>query len=54
MEILYAWERGKYIVIANASGEPLSPWLLYHSHAKATSLAEAVELVNARVLARRR
>ena len=53
MEVLFAWQIGKYVVIANVSGAPLSPWLLYHSHAQATSLADAVELVNARVLARR-
>ena len=52
MEVLFAWQIGKYVVIANVSGAPLSPWLLYHSHAQATSLADAVELVNARVLAR--
>jgi hypothetical protein len=53
MEVLFAWQIGKYVVIANVSGAPLSPWLLYHSHAQATSLADAVELVNARVLAGR-
>jgi nucleoside 2-deoxyribosyltransferase len=53
MEVLFAWQIGKYVVIANVSGAPLSPWLLYHSHAQAASLADAVELVNARVLARR-
>jgi nucleoside 2-deoxyribosyltransferase len=52
IEVLFAWQIGKYVVIANVSGAPLSPWLLYHSHAQATSLADAVELVNARVLAR--
>jgi hypothetical protein len=51
MEVLFAWTIGKYVVIANVSGAPLSPWLLYHSHAQTTSLADAVELVNARVLA---
>jgi hypothetical protein len=53
MEVLFAWQIGKYVVIANLSGAPLSPWSLYHSHAQTTSLADAVELVNARVLARR-
>jgi hypothetical protein len=54
MEVLFAWQIGKYVVIANVSGAPLSPWFLYHSHAQAESLADAVELINAFVLARRR
>jgi hypothetical protein len=54
MKVLFAWQIGKYVVIANVSGAPLSPRLLYHSHAQVTSLADAVELVNARVFARRR
>jgi len=53
MEVLFAWQIGKYVGIANVSGAPLSPWLLYHSHAQAASLADAVDLVNARILARR-
>lgn len=32
MEILYAWERHKWIFIVAAPGTPLSPWLRYHSH----------------------
>ena len=53
MEVLFAWQISKYVVIANVSSAPLSPWLLYHSHTQDTSIAGAVELVNARVLARR-
>jgi nucleoside 2-deoxyribosyltransferase len=31
MEILYAWERGKKIVIVSEAEAVLSPWLIYHS-----------------------
>lgn len=40
MEILYAWERGKHVVVF--SQNDLSPWLLYHSHKICGSLEEAV------------
>ena len=30
MEILYAWERQKPVVLVCKAGENLSPWLLYH------------------------
>lgn len=33
MEVLYAWERGKKIVVVALPGAKLSPWLKYHSHA---------------------
>jgi nucleoside 2-deoxyribosyltransferase len=32
MEILYAWERKKYIVLIVPEGAPISPWLIYHSN----------------------
>lgn len=32
MEILYAWERGKLIVVVAKAGERISPWLRYHAH----------------------
>ena len=32
MEILYAWERGKNIVLVCSATTMLSPWLLYHCH----------------------
>lgn len=38
MEVLYAWERGKRVVVIDRSGWPLSPWLVYHAHAVTTSL----------------
>jgi nucleoside 2-deoxyribosyltransferase len=41
MEILYAWERGKLIVVVHREGAVLSPWLVYHSHHRFTSFGAA-------------
>jgi hypothetical protein len=41
MEILYAWERGKLIVVVHKEGAVLSPWLVYHSHRLFTSFDAA-------------
>ena len=45
MEILYAWERKKHIVIVSESAEN-SPWLIYHADKICNSLNEAVEHIN--------
>ncbi len=46
MEVLYAWERGKIVVVVSKYGrEGLSPWLLYHSHAISTSFEGAVHWI---------
>lgn len=46
MEVLYAWERGKLVVVVSKNGKQgLSPWLLYHSHAVCTSFEQAVNYV---------
>jgi len=42
MEVLYAWERGKPVIIIDRSGKPLSPWLAYHSVAVCANADEAV------------
>ena len=42
MEILYAWERKKHIIVISENFE-LSPWLLYHSNKMCRSLEEAIE-----------
>lgn len=43
MEVLYAWERGKLVVVVAKNGKAgLSPWLLYHSHAVFQSFDEAL------------
>jgi hypothetical protein len=46
MEVLYAWERGKTVVVVSKWGkEGLSPWLLYHSHAVCRSFDAAVNWI---------
>lgn len=42
MEILYAWERGKRIVVVVPNGGRVSPWLTYHSLGVFDDLASAV------------
>jgi nucleoside 2-deoxyribosyltransferase len=42
MEVFYAHRAGKRVVVIDKSGEPLSPWLVYHSHAIVASVREAV------------
>lgn len=44
MEILYAWERKKLIVLLCGWKETLSPWLLYHSTFVVHTLKDAVGL----------
>jgi nucleoside 2-deoxyribosyltransferase len=41
MEVLYAYERRKPVVVVNVSGKPISPWLAYHATIT-TSLATGV------------
>ena len=45
MEILYAWERRKKILIISGSDE-LSPWLIYHSHKIFRSLEDVIYYVS--------
>jgi hypothetical protein len=45
MEIIWAWERGKMIVVVHKAGAVLSPWLAYHSHARFTSFDEAIAYI---------
>lgn len=46
MEVLYAWQAGKHVVIVDVSGKPLSPWLVYHSHVVVSSLEKAIRHLN--------
>jgi nucleoside 2-deoxyribosyltransferase len=50
MEILYAWERGKLVVLVASSGQELSPWLLYHHHKLFFTLEDAASHINAQIL----
>jgi nucleoside 2-deoxyribosyltransferase len=42
MEVIFAFERGKPIVVVAAQGTRISPWLRYHSHHITSSYALAV------------
>jgi len=44
MEIIWAWQGGKRIVLVDKSDKPLSPWLRYHAHHTTTSLDEACDI----------
>jgi hypothetical protein len=46
MEILYAWERGKAVILVTSPGTVLSPWLLYHKHKLFFSLEDAAAYIN--------
>lgn len=43
MEIIYAWEMGKYIVAVVPEGEKISPWLQYHTHYIASTFDDAID-----------
>lgn len=42
MEILYAWEHGKFILTVGCTGKPLSPWIVYHSSHVVNTLEDAI------------
>ena len=46
MEILYAFDRGKYILLINRSKKRLSPWLTYHASNIVKTLKEAIEVID--------
>jgi nucleoside 2-deoxyribosyltransferase len=46
MEVLFAHQLGKLIVLVDRSGRPLSPWLIYHSNRTFPTLAEATAFIN--------
>jgi hypothetical protein len=48
MEILYAWERGKYVVVVVPPGISISPWLTYHSHLITESWDDAIVFIKSR------
>jgi nucleoside 2-deoxyribosyltransferase len=49
MEILYAWERNKFVILVHTTGQPLSPWLLYHKHSQFDTLEAAAAYINDRL-----
>lgn len=42
MEILYAWEHSRIVVIVDRSEKPLSPWLVYHSDDQVKTIEDAL------------
>lgn len=49
MEVFHAWRQGKFVVLVDHSGRPLSPWLAYHTHRVVPSLWDAVRELRVRV-----
>ncbi len=45
MEILYAFERGKIVVVVAAMGARISPWMRYHSHRITSTYDSAVQII---------
>lgn len=46
MEVLYAFERGKLVIVVTSPGVNISPWLRYHSHRIVYSYLDAVACVS--------
>ena len=46
MEVLYAWERGKKIILVAPPEIVVSPWLIYHSHRVFARVEDAVAFIN--------
>lgn len=42
MEVLYAFDLGKYVLTVGCTGKPLSPWIIYHSTKIVDTLDEAI------------
>jgi hypothetical protein len=49
MEVLYAWQAGKRVLIYAPAGAPVSPWLRYHSEAVFDSVHRLEAALVARV-----
>lgn len=45
MEVMFAHQQDRIVIIINRSGKPVSPWLLYHSHAIVDTIDEALEFL---------
>lgn len=45
MEILYAHERGKIVLVVAKNINILSPWLIYHSHKIFNNMEDAVKYI---------
>lgn len=45
MEVLYAFERGKLVVVVAPSHAVISPWLVYHSHKILPTFPAALDFI---------
>lgn len=45
MEILFAWEQGKVVILVADKDRVLSPWYLYHSHYLFRSVDDAAKFI---------
>jgi nucleoside 2-deoxyribosyltransferase len=45
MEVIYAWERGKFVIVRHPTPATASPWLHYHSHVFTASLGGALQAI---------
>ncbi|MCA1602547.1 MAG: nucleoside 2-deoxyribosyltransferase [Acidobacteria bacterium] len=46
MEVLYAWERSKKVILIAPQSTVISPWLVYHSHHVFPTVEDAVAHIN--------
>lgn len=46
MEVLYAWQQGKFIVVVCPKGVSQSPWMVYHSNIIVNTFDEAYKILN--------
>lgn len=47
MEVLYAWERGKRVIVVCREDAVISPWLRYHAHHLVHSFDDALNVARA-------
>jgi nucleoside 2-deoxyribosyltransferase len=47
MEVIYAFERGKFVIVVCKTATAISPWLKYHSHRIMHSFDEALRVIGA-------
>ena len=46
MEIIYAWQLGKLVVIVLPEDKPISPWHRYHAHKIVHTLQDALDYIH--------
>ena len=48
MELIYAFEKGKFVVVIMPTDSAVSPWITYHSHFVVNSIAEGCKVIKNR------